>query len=456
MVVDRADALTMHDAVVVVPGIMGSELIDVATGKVLWGLTDAGWYVSAWTGGVSLRALAVTDEERDGRTTRVRPGRLLRLSPAFAPLLRGVEPYAALLKTIGRLVADPAAVLEFAYDWRLSVRHNALLLERAAERHLHAWRAHPRGHAGARLVFVAHSMGGLIAKCVAAGIGETDLRGVITLGTPFHGAVKAVQILAHGQGVPLPHGRLRRLALTMPGIYDLLPRYRCVSEGDGVRRLAADDLAAAGGDVTLAHEALAFQQHLAGLRVAGLRTVVGVEQPTAQSLRLRDGVLECRFASLRTDVPHGAEWVDEAGDGTVFRGSAAGESAIYVAQTHGALPKTDDVLTNVRALLTERPPGAELAGPRFGLDLPDMVAVEETFEVTVRSPGDPAAATCTITEVATGQTIGSQRPRSRGEVAVARFSLPRPGLYRVAVKGGGRSAVTELMMAADELGACDA
>ncbi|MEK8172304.1 hypothetical protein NKH77_32605 [Streptomyces sp. M19] len=38
-----------QDAVVVVPGIMGSELVDAATGKPLWGLGGTSWLLKAWT-----------------------------------------------------------------------------------------------------------------------------------------------------------------------------------------------------------------------------------------------------------------------------------------------------------------------------------------------------------------------------------------------------------------------
>jgi hypothetical protein len=97
-----------HDAVVVVPGIMGSELVD-ADGRTLWGLRDLRWYVTAWTTGAGLRALRLTDEERAGHTGRVRPNGLLRF-PAFMPVLAGLEPYTRLVTMVRDAVADPAAV----------------------------------------------------------------------------------------------------------------------------------------------------------------------------------------------------------------------------------------------------------------------------------------------------------------------------------------------------------
>jgi hypothetical protein len=58
----RVEPATGGDAVIIVPGIMGSELVDAASGRPLWGLADPRWYVDAWTSGESLRALALTDD----------------------------------------------------------------------------------------------------------------------------------------------------------------------------------------------------------------------------------------------------------------------------------------------------------------------------------------------------------------------------------------------------------
>src|SRR5262249_57276154 len=103
----------------------------------------------------------------------------------------------------------------------------------------------PDGRPG-RLVLVAHSMGGLVVRAMAAIPGAMDrVRAVVTLGTPFEGAAKAAVILNSGRGgpVPLPRRRMRRLAATMPGVHELLPTYRSVDDGDDVRRLTPADVA---------------------------------------------------------------------------------------------------------------------------------------------------------------------------------------------------------------------
>jgi hypothetical protein len=115
-VTDPTPAELSHDLVVIVPGIMGSELVDAATGTTLWGLRDLRWYVRAWSTGSGLAALRLTDDERDGHYGRVTPAGLLRF-PAFARVFAGFEPYHNLIDTARAAVFAPdMQVIEFAYD----------------------------------------------------------------------------------------------------------------------------------------------------------------------------------------------------------------------------------------------------------------------------------------------------------------------------------------------------
>ncbi|MFD7418389.1 hypothetical protein ACFV9B_43265, partial [Kitasatospora purpeofusca] len=162
---------------------MGSELIETETGKLLWGLKPA-MLGRAFGHSGGLDALRATEAELDGSgRTRVLPSALLQI-PAWVPLIHGIEPYHDLLTMVRDTVPTPAAVLPFPYDWRLPVEYNGQLLADAARRHLEGWTATVLATPALRalceermpqLVFVAHSMGGLVAR--AAIYQQPDLHG---------------------------------------------------------------------------------------------------------------------------------------------------------------------------------------------------------------------------------------------------------------------------------------
>ncbi|MFJ3841695.1 hypothetical protein ACIPY6_40165 [Streptomyces sp. NPDC090054] len=95
-----------QDAVVIVPGIMGSELFDTHTNKHLWGLEGISWLRKAWTSPKGLEGLRMTDEELDGKHTRIKATGLLKHS-AWTPYLAGSEPYTDLVETVATSVAHP-------------------------------------------------------------------------------------------------------------------------------------------------------------------------------------------------------------------------------------------------------------------------------------------------------------------------------------------------------------
>lgn len=443
---------TISDAIVVLPGIMGSELVEVRSGRVLWGFAP-GWYASAWTSGRSLRALRVTDAERTGQVGRIQATRLLQ-SPACAPVLRGIEPYHGLVAGLKRLAADPSAVLEFPYDWRLSIEHNAAELAKATEIHLRRWRAHPRGTRDARLVLVAHSMGGLVARYFTEVLGgDPDVRTTVTLGTPFYGSVKAAVILSTGRGspLPLPRARLRALAVTMPGLSDLLPSYRCVDVGTTSRRLAPGDIAGLGGDPELASAAWSRRDRVLSGGASTLRAIAGVQQKTPQSLRLADGVAEALFYTCE-EGPLGGPLrrTDYRGDSTVYQHAAvpAGLEVQELSQTHSALAKGQEAIRKVRDLLTGRRPGPPLGVTNIGVDVPNVVTTGEPFPVAVDTVNDPAeVGVCRIIDVNTNMQVAAPVLRRRDGILSANQVLSQPGQYRVEVTGGSGSPVTQLVLA---------
>ncbi|QWB21730.1 MULTISPECIES: hypothetical protein [Streptomyces] len=189
------------------------------------------------------------------RYPRLAPAGLVRATRAFG-LWTVVPGYDRLLARLGKragAVVDDgtapepdldAGVVAVGYDFRLGVADAARTLDaQLLPRLEHLWP--DEADREARVVIVAHSMGGLVARYWAAVLGGARwCRGIITLGTPHRGAPKALEVMAHG----LPVGPFR---ITRPvevvrgwqGLADLLPRYPAVDD-----RSAPDAPRPSGGD----------------------------------------------------------------------------------------------------------------------------------------------------------------------------------------------------------------
>ncbi|MFG3056096.1 hypothetical protein ACGFZP_34800 [Kitasatospora sp. NPDC048239] len=459
-----------QDAVVIVPGIMGSALRNAHTGEPVWGLSPK-LLAGFWSDPDRLRVLHLTPAEREGRYGRIEPAGLLTAS-TWAPFLKGVEPYTDLVDTIREVVADRAAVLEFGYDWRLPVAVNGARLAAAARRHLDAWRTRP-AHEDARrlrpdgrpaqLVFVAHSMGGLVTQeALAAAPGlAADTRAVVTLGTPFEGSVLAATILNSGRGGPaaLPRRALRELAATLPGVHDLLPRFLCVDSGAEAHRLSPADVAALGGDLHLATAAEESHRRRRAVPLPRHRAVVGTAQPTPQSLQLRDGIVHEQYAGFthnsdRTPIRDGdgvPVLTDQAGDGTVHQDSASrgGDAITYLPLQHGALAADRSARHHVRAVITERDRvlGPSMGAEHVGLDVPDLVEAGLPWHLRLPGADSTAGVSLTIHNTDGDTPVRAPWPSARDGLVGARITLPAPGLYRVTAIVSGQPPITQLVLA---------
>ena len=115
-------------------------------------------------------------------------------------------------------------MVAFPYDFRRSVERIANDLDRVV-------RARAQGR---RVVLVAHSMGGLVAAWWWAFLSEgIDVDQIMTLGTPYRGAAKALDVLVNGMslGPFAAPSALNEALRTWDSVYDLLPHYQ-VLEGN--------------------------------------------------------------------------------------------------------------------------------------------------------------------------------------------------------------------------------
>jgi hypothetical protein len=113
-------------------------------------------------------------------------------------------------------------VLLFPYDFRRSVAEAAKDLDRAVWTWL---RQVPERVRPGRVVLLAHSMGGLVARYWLGPLGGYPwCKSLITLGTPHRGAPKALTWLMNGPPVP----RATEVLRGWPSVYELLPQYEAV------------------------------------------------------------------------------------------------------------------------------------------------------------------------------------------------------------------------------------
>ena len=248
----------------------------------------------------------------------------------------------------------------FPYDWRLSNRYTARRLKVYAESALSRWRDCAPQNRDAKIIFVCHSMGGLIARWYISKEGGAPLtRKMITLGTPYRGAIKALSVLADG---PMPKlGRfgehLHPTVLSFPSVHQLLPSYACVNHGGEDLEYLIDQTdsvlpSALRRDAALFYQELEEAESTDRGIAARRHAIVGTRQPTSASASLSDG--RYVFSELLGDR-------DLAGDGTVS--AASGPKGIplddnsirRIADKHGHLQCNNAALDEVESVVTSEP-----------------------------------------------------------------------------------------------------
>ena len=157
------------------------------------------------TFGKALNAIALPDgighnDPKDGVSApRVLPS--LYMVPTFWK----ADGYGRLVRhlkarfTLTSAAQDQAGnLLEFPYDWRLSNQLNAQQLSETATPVLERWRQSTK-NPNAKLIFICHSMGGLVARHFLEVLGGRELTSkLITIGTPYQGSINALETLVNG------------------------------------------------------------------------------------------------------------------------------------------------------------------------------------------------------------------------------------------------------------------
>ncbi|MFD4676128.1 esterase/lipase family protein [Lentzea sp. NPDC058450] len=436
----------VRDVVVVVPGIMGSALVD-ARDRPVWSVGLGSLVQGIRTLGASVTSLTLPDDIGDNAAPDgVRATGLLGGLHVIPGVWSPVAGYAGLMNFLrGRRfhLVEPGQgripnLLAFAYDWRLSNRYNAVLLKKMAVDALERWRTQP-GMSEAKLVLVCHSMGGLVGRWFLDHEGGAEItRSLITIGTPHRGSVNALEKLVNGVGPGIGGFRdaLTEFVRSMPSLHQLLPTYDCL-QLDGKREAIRDLPGVRSAMLTDArdfHASLALPNRAEYV----LHKVVGTRQPTSTTARI-DG--ERVVVSERIDDR------DQGGDGTVPRLAAEPEAGRgvevhEVAEQHGELQNTRSALDLVDGIITrEELIWQDVPAEAFGVSMAEIWSPRETPELLVPDVGGRRLRVVVLDEQ--GDQVGAPAfVDSGGRAELA--ALP-PGGYRARVESplrGGPPPVT--------------
>lgn len=463
----NTERLPLRDVIVVLPGIMGSTLTREGRGDV-WGTSLSAIWGLASSFGRSVEDLALPsddgadDEQADDG---VRSTSLIRDLHGL-PGLTLVDGYTRLCDRIReRFAVIPGEnFIEFHYDWRRDNRRHARRLQQQSAEWLERARS---THKDARLVLIAHSMGGLIARYFTEKLGGwKDTRALLTFGTPFLGAAKVLSTVMDGARLnlfgPLSMAAPTATLRTFPSIHQLLPVYKSVEVADATERLPLAhkserrlNLEACGLDVDRVIEGRAFHRELYDAALINRKnadygeadytqlSVVGYHQPTVQAVRWRGGKLEVVEADAGDgSVPH---------DSAILKGYGPNVASTPITELHGSIQNADQAFLVLEHLLastrTASPPEPFAGGASpVGFRCEDAYPAQEPFTLHAR-PGDADVALVATVTSAGGEARSLPfQPGADGWHAAAVPALPA-GVYRVAVAGPGTDTVHGVFVA---------
>jgi Lecithin:cholesterol acyltransferase len=374
-----------------------------------------------------------------------------------------------------------ANVLAFPYDFRQSVVTIAERLAADVRERLAAL-----GGAGepGRVIVVAHSTGGLIARYWLGPLeGWRVCRALITLGTPHRGAPKALKLAVGGAGIgDRMMKSVTELFREWPSVTELMPGYPAVwDEVAQVARypheLPIDWLRPAARRAFGVHEDIAAGCDQIPQAGPELVPRIGWSHDTLDAAYWDGNRLKVhKHRPSWLPVPG---WEKDLGDGTVpavsalpagMESWAAEENGIRVPERHGRLifsrPMIQQIVDRIGTYEGCPPPvpgqpayrEAEVRGAAIGLDVDDSYLVGDSIPLTVRlhevAAGVrdvPVAAVLRPAQTARG-AVAAQEARlawdERAGCFAGELTALQPGIYDLtvtaeAVPGAGDLVATE-------------
>lgn len=352
-----------------------------------------------------------------------------------------------------------ADIVLFPYDFRQSIQNLAESLAREVRQRLEHTGAAVRDR---RVIIVAHSMGGLVARYWLGPLGGWKVcRAAITLGTPHRGAPKALDLLANGVHIgPARFAGMSQLLWEWPSVGELLPRYPAIWDGQADRAIYPYELPI-GGLPTLASRAYAVHKDIEtawnDMPRSGTVMVprLGFSHKTLSSAYWNGKRLHVR-SEHPAWLPAG-QWQHDFGDGTVPSISAVptemdNESPvnIRVRERHGPLGSAAFVADLILQLERWDSLGAVRGGPdrpaALGLTLAEAHFVGDPVSVSITVPrrGSETAVWAALRSHATGRLISDVLLEDDGDRYVGEFMVADPGAYEVTVTARNVPALGDL------------
>ncbi len=256
---------TKRNPVIVIPGIMGSKLIQQGTGRIVWGAFSGDYADPSKADGARLFALPMKRGValRDLHDDVVSDGALDRIKVSVLGLPVELNAYVNILGTLGvggyrdqtlgslgkiDYGTDHYTCFQFDYDWRRDIVDNAQRLDEFIREKRKFVQGNLKEQYGAgeypvKFDIVAHSLGGLLTRYYLR-YGGADLPGdgsvpevtwagaknvehAILVGAPNAGSPVVLEQLVWGTKFAFFLPRYPAAVLgTMPAMYELLPRKR--------------------------------------------------------------------------------------------------------------------------------------------------------------------------------------------------------------------------------------
>ncbi len=420
----------MKDIVVILPGITGTVL--KKDGKDLWGASTRAIFDIVKSGGKNLQAMELNGKDSGGDEfgDGIVADRLVedaQLIPGLVKILDGYSQTSKLITdnfqvTQGDIYKDPenkaANFYHFPYDWRRDNRFSATTLKRLLDIRLKAWRE-SSGNSDAKVVLLAHSMGGLVSRYYLEVLGGwKDARALFTFGTPYRGSLNALNFIANG--FKKASIDLTDVMRSLPSVYQLLPTLEVLKyQGKDYRLLEVPE-ELPHFDLDMLKDAVEFHKEISeavekNKNKAGHSyitvPVVGIRQTTFQSAVLENGKVTT-FEELPDVIKNRRDL--EGGDGTVPEISAYPpeftREQIFIARSiadkHGALQAQKQILEDIGEILSRSQfDTSNLKGSRGQgqkaidlMPLDDIYFTDEVIKLTAKSQ-DIAADSTLVVEI---------------------------------------------------------